>query len=58
MVGVWKTIKNVWDSIKVRYFFTIDNGRRVKYWKDSWCGDSSLKESFPSLFSIAFMKDL
>ena len=32
-------------------------GRRVKFWKDKWCGDEPLCESFPSLFSISLSKD-
>uniref|UniRef100_A0A2N9G274 Phospholipid/glycerol acyltransferase domain-containing protein n=1 Tax=Fagus sylvatica TaxID=28930 RepID=A0A2N9G274_FAGSY len=30
---------------------------RVKFWSDLWCGDSSLKEAFPALFSIASNKE-
>ena len=29
------------------------NGQRVEFWKDRWCGDLSLGESFPALVSIA-----
>ena len=32
-------------------------GRRVRFWKDKWCGDEPLCESFPSLFSISLAKD-
>ena len=49
--------KKEWDSIKDRVCFSISNGRRVKFWKDRWSGDSSVKESFPSLFSFATNKD-
>ncbi|RVW24396.1 putative ribonuclease H protein [Vitis vinifera] len=34
------------------------NGRRVRFWKDKWCGDEPLCESFPSLFVISLAKDV
>ena len=42
---------------KTRTEFTIGFRNRVKFWKDKWCGDSSLRESFLELYSIAFSKD-
>ena len=33
------------------------NGERVKFWKDKWCRDGPLCESFPSLFSISMSKN-
>ena len=33
------------------------NALRVKFWTDKWCGDLSLVEDFPTLFSIANAKD-
>ena len=29
----------------------------VKFWSDAWCGDSPLKEAFPTLFFIALNKE-
>ena len=42
---------------KTRTGFTIGFGNRVKFLKDKWCGDSSLRESFPELYSITSSKD-
>ena len=33
------------------------NGRRVKFWKDNWCGNSTLCNSFPSLYAFASYKE-
>ena len=33
------------------------NGRRVRFWEDTWCGQEPLCSSFPSLFAIAASKD-
>jgi hypothetical protein len=35
----------------------VGNRERVKFWSDLWCGDSSLKEAFPALFSVASNKE-
>ena len=40
-----------------RVRLSIDNRRKVKFWKDRWSGDSSLEESFLSLFYLAINKD-
>ncbi|RVX15155.1 Exocyst complex component SEC3A [Vitis vinifera] len=35
----------------------VGNGRRVSFWRDRWCGDSPLCESFPSLFALSAEKE-
>ena len=42
-------IKNV--SLKV------DDGSRTRFWTDVWCGAVSLKDSFPELYRITWVKD-
>ncbi|RVW47168.1 hypothetical protein CK203_070191 [Vitis vinifera] len=32
------------------------DGKRVRFWKDIWCGNNSLCEAFPSLFALAVSK--
>ena len=56
-VGVWKAIKGRWQVFKTRIGFKVGFGKKVKFWKDKWYGDSSLRESFPKLYSIASFKD-
>ena len=34
------------------------NGRRVRFWKDEWCGDVALCDSFPSLYALAESKEV
>ena len=55
-VGLWKGIRRGWDRFFTFVSFSVGNGERVKFWSDLWCGDSSLKEAFPALFSIASNK--
>ena len=40
-----------------RISFSVGNGRRVRFWRDRWCGDSPLCESFPSLFALSTEKE-
>ncbi|RVW77264.1 putative ribonuclease H protein [Vitis vinifera] len=56
-VGLWKAIRNEWLFLNSRLAYQVGSGRRVKFWKDKWCGDEPLCESFPSLFSISLSKD-
>ena len=36
--------------------FSVGNGRRVRFWKDKWCGDEALCVSFSSLYGLAVSK--
>ncbi|KAJ9674040.1 hypothetical protein PVL29_023536 [Vitis rotundifolia] len=56
-VGLWKAIRNEWLFLKDRLAYQVGNGRRVKFWKDKWCGDEPPCESFLSLYSISLSKD-
>ncbi|RVW39006.1 putative ribonuclease H protein [Vitis vinifera] len=56
-VGLWKAIRKKWGLFDGRVAFHLGNGQRVKFWKDKWCGDEPLCESFPSLFSISMSKN-
>ncbi|RVX21268.1 putative ribonuclease H protein [Vitis vinifera] len=56
-VGLWKAIRKRWGLFDGRVAFHLGNGQRVKFWKDKWCGDGPLCESFPSLFSMSMSKN-
>ncbi|RVW94296.1 putative ribonuclease H protein [Vitis vinifera] len=38
-------------------FFFGGDGKRVRFWKDKWCGNTPLCEAYPSLFDLAVSKD-
>ena len=40
-----------------RISFFVGNGRRMRFWRDRWYGDSPLSVSFPSLFALAIDKE-
>ena len=56
-VGLWKAIRKKWWLLDGRVAYHVGNGQRVRFWKDKWCGDGPLCESFSSLFSISMSKN-
>ena len=57
-VGLWKAIRKLWHLISSSLSFAVGNGQRVSFWRDKWCEDKPLCDSFPSLFALAVSKDL
>jgi hypothetical protein len=56
-VGVWKHIRRGWEKFRNFVRFDVRVGSHVSFWHDLWCGDRSLKQYFPVLFSIVRNKD-
>ena len=56
-MGCWKEIKKEGSLLSNNIVFSVGNGRRVRFWKDSWCGDETLCYTFPSLFALAVSKE-
>ena len=55
-MGVWKAIRNCWETFKANTCFRVSFRNMVKFLKDRWCGDVPLREVFPYFFSIASFK--
>ena len=49
---VWKEIRKEWEAFLPITFCSSGNGKRVRFWKDNWCGEEPLSLTFLSLFSI------
>ena len=47
-IGLWKVISKLWETVNSRVSFFVGNKRRVKFWKDKWCGNEPLCVSFLS----------
>ena len=56
-MGFWKEIRKEGSLLLKNITFSMEEGRRVKFWKDIWYGNNSLREAFPSLFALADSKD-
>ena len=56
-VGAWKEIEKHWELFNSMISFEVGNGRRVKFWKDWWCGEEPLCKIFPSLFALSDFKE-
>ena len=46
------------DEFFNRGFFKIGDGKRTRFWEDSWLGDTPLQTQYPSLYSIVQNKDV
>ena len=56
-VGFWKEIRKEGSLMQNKVVFSVGNGRKVKFWKDKWCGSFALCNSFPSLYAFAAFKE-
>ena len=56
-VGLWKEISKEGLLLLNNVSFSVGNGKRVRLWKDTWCGNTPLCEAYPSLFDLAVSKD-
>ncbi|RVX19782.1 hypothetical protein CK203_005356 [Vitis vinifera] len=50
---------SLWKQVIIDKFGVEEEGneREVKFWKDLWCEDQTLKDAFPNLFWLAVNKD-
>jgi hypothetical protein len=54
----WSGLMDVKDLIVDRGSFKINNGLQTRFWEDVWVGTKSLKERYPSLYSITRSKNV
>ena len=45
-VGFWKEIRKELPLMRSNFVFSVGDGRRVRFWEDTWCGDNNLSCSF------------
>jgi len=60
LTGTWNDIKGMAsiENLITQAFFQhlrmlVGEGTRVKFWEDTWIGDSSLQKAFPSLYKVS-----
>ena len=55
--GLWKDIRKNWSTLSQNAIFSLGDSRRLRFWKDIWCGEVALSTTFPTLFNLAAHKD-
>ena len=51
--GLWKGIISGWNNYFQHVEFVVGQGTRVSFWKDKWCGDTTLMALFLALFTCS-----
>ena len=46
-----------WLTFSKNTISSLENERRLGFWKDSWCGEIALCNAFPTLFNLLAHKD-
>lgn len=55
-VGVQKAIRSSQEALKEKTGFKVGSTNRMKFRIDKWCGDTILRDLFPTLYSIVSSK--
>ena len=55
-VGLWKSIEKEKGLLKKDCELILGDGKRIRFWEDSWCGWSPLCRVFPKLYKIVDAK--
>lgn len=50
--GFWKSIISVKDAFFPWIRFRVHDGRRVLFWHDEWCGQSTFITLFPNIYLL------
>ena len=56
-IGLWKDIRKDWHTLSQNAIFSLGDSRRLWCWKDIWCGEVALSNTFPNLFNMAVHKE-
>ena len=56
--GLWKDIRKGWHTLSQNAVFSLGDGRRLRFWKDIWCGEVILSNAFPNPFNMAAHKEV
>ena len=57
-MGFWQEIRKEGSLLLKNASFVVGDDRRVRFWKDIWCGNSPIREAFPSLYALAVSQDV
>ncbi|WMV38316.1 hypothetical protein MTR67_031701 [Solanum verrucosum] len=55
--SVWRSIRNLWQLVSTRTSCKVGNGEKMAFWKDIWCGQWPLMQTFPELYNLSQAQD-
>ena len=50
--GCGRISRKGWDNFFSFTRFDVENGTKISFWHDQWCGEVALKVAFPVLFGF------
>ena len=56
--GLGKDIRKDWHSLSQNVVFSVGDGRRLRFWKDIWCGEEAMSKVFQTCLTWQFIKRL
>ena len=57
-IGLWKGIMKVWGDFRPHVKYQLGNDRRIRFWHDEWCSQTSLRVRFSELYATASYPDV
>ena len=52
-----EVVRSGWLNSSKLLRYDVGDGPRVKFWKHVWCGDCTLKDTFPYLYCLSRARD-
>jgi len=56
-VVLWKNIRKWLDKLSIFTSFVVGDGSKISFWRDQWCGETTLKVAFSVLYGLGREKD-
>nr|XP_016496380.1 PREDICTED: uncharacterized protein LOC107815330 [Nicotiana tabacum] len=56
--GMWRSIMKNWEAFSGNITYRVGDGRRINFWNHRWCGEDTLRVSFPHVFRVSNQKKL
>ncbi|WMV49343.1 hypothetical protein MTR67_042728 [Solanum verrucosum] len=55
--SVWRSIRKLWQLVSTRTSCKVGKGEKMAFWKDIWCGQWPLNQTFPELYNLCQAQD-
>ncbi|WMV22162.1 hypothetical protein MTR67_015547 [Solanum verrucosum] len=51
-VSLWRSIRELWEEVKLNSKVKVGNGNKTKFWKDKWHESGNLELLFPDIYNL------